>query len=59
MPVFQYPLEVGDTAGQRLERIEAVVDTAVPYTQVNGYLLRSLGHEPTDHGSLSWPTGPL
>ena len=57
MTVFQYPLEAGDTAGQRLERIEAVVDTAVPYTQVKGYLLRSLGHEPTDHEEFELANG--
>ena len=57
MTVFQYPLEVGDTAGQRFERIEAVVDTAASYTQVKGYLLRSLGHEPTDHEEFELANG--
>ena len=57
MTVFQYPLEVGDTAGQRFERIEAVVDTAASYTQVKGSLLRSLGHEPTDHEEFELANG--
>ncbi len=57
MTVFQYPLEAGDTAGQRFERIKAVVDTAASYTQVKGYLLRSLGHEPTDHEEFELANG--
>ena len=59
MTVFQYSLEVGDTSGRRFERIEAVVDTAATHTQVKGYLLRSLGHQPTENAQFELADGTI
>lgn len=46
MITFTYPMEIGDPAGQRLEQIEALVDTGASFTVVPASVLRQLGVAP-------------
>ncbi|MSQ40513.1 MAG: hypothetical protein EXR55_02400 [Dehalococcoidia bacterium] len=44
MGVFRYPLEVLNSDGTRVERLEAWVDSGASYTWVPGSLFHRLGH---------------
>ena len=48
MGCFQYPIEIGDPAGQRFTRLDALVDTGASYTLAPASILRRLGVEPTE-----------
>ena len=43
MGMFSVPVEIGDAAGMRWERIEALVDTGAAYSLVPGEILERLG----------------
>ena len=43
MGCFQYPIEIGDPAGQRFMRLDALVDTGASYTLAPASLLTRLG----------------
>jgi clan AA aspartic protease len=51
MGTFRVQLEVGHPAGERLERIEALVDTGATYTVLPPALLERLGVQPEEE----WP----
>src|SRR5437016_5328988 len=46
MGTFRVAVEIGDTAGERWETIEALVDTGTTCTTVSAALLRRLGVTP-------------
>jgi len=46
MGTFRVEIEIGDAAGERWERVEALVDTGATYTTVPAELLRRLGVTP-------------
>ena len=48
MSCFQYPIEIGDPAGQRFTQLNALVDTGASYTLAPASLLRRLGVERTE-----------
>ena len=48
MGCFQYPIEIGDPAGQRFTRLNALVDTDASYTLAPASILRRMGVEPTE-----------
>ena len=48
MGCFQYPIEIGDPAGQRFTRLDALVDTGASYTLAPASLLTRMGVEPTE-----------
>jgi len=48
MGSFRVSIEIGDLAGQRFERIEALVDTGATYTWVPRDVLQRLGLEPEE-----------
>ena len=43
MGCFQYPIEIGDPAGKRFTRLNALVDTGASYTLAPASLLARLG----------------
>ena len=47
MTTFRYSIEIGDSAGQRFETVEAWVDTGASYSMVPRSILQHLGHSPT------------
>ena len=47
MTTFRYPIEIGDSAGQRFQTVEAWVDTGASYTLMPTDILDHLGHAPT------------
>ncbi len=47
MTTFRYSIQIGDSAGQRFETVEAWVDTGASYTLAPADLLEHLGHAPT------------
>ena len=46
MGTFRVDIEIGDPAGQRYEKVEALVDTGATYTMVPAPLLERLGVVP-------------
>ncbi len=48
MGTFYHEMQVLSANGDRVETIDALVDTGASYSQVPGSLLRSLGISPTD-----------
>lgn len=48
MGSFRVPIEIGDPAGGRFERMDALVDTGSTYTWVSRDLLEQLGVHPTE-----------
>src|SRR5712692_6603891 len=42
MSTFSYPIEIGDSTGERFERIEALVDTGASFTVVPASMLARL-----------------
>ena len=48
MGTFTVEIEVGDPAGDRFERVEALVDTGATYTLLPASFLESLGVAPID-----------
>lgn len=48
MGCFRYPIEIGDPAGQRFTRMNALVDTGASYTLAPASLLARLGVEPIE-----------
>lgn len=48
MGTFRIPLEVGDSAGQRWQSVEALVDTGSSYSILPSTLLEGLGVTPHD-----------
>src|SRR5712692_4541616 len=48
MGTFRVSIEVGDLAGERFERLEALVDTGATYTWVPRTLLEALGVRPEE-----------
>ena len=59
MSIFRFPVEVLDSSGERLERVEAWVDTSASYTLVPGTLLESLGHTPGHHLQFTLADGSI
>ena len=57
MGIFSVPVEVGDPAGRRFERIEALVDTGATFTIVPAPILYRLGVEPQKSGSFELADG--
>ena len=43
MSTFAVPIELGDRAGERWERLEALVDTGASYSSIPGDILERLG----------------
>jgi clan AA aspartic protease len=48
MGSFRVPIEIGDPAGSRFEKVEALVDTGSTYTWVSRELLERLGIHPDE-----------
>ncbi len=48
MVAFTIPIEIGDPAGRRFERLDALVDTGATFTVVPASLLNALGVEPNE-----------
>ena len=48
MGCFQYPIEIGDPAGRRFRRLDALVDTGASYTLAPASLLARLGVQRTE-----------
>ena len=48
MGTFNWPIEIRSADGQRVERVEALVDTGSSYTILPTDFLRRLGIQPTD-----------
>ena len=65
MGTFKVDVEIGDPAGQRFERLEALVDTGSTYSMFPAEILRRLGVEPhrtstfelADGSQREWPIG--
>ena len=49
MSTFRYPIEIGDPARQRFERIEAWVDTGASYSLMPRDILHRLGYSPSHY----------
>ncbi len=48
MGTFSVEIEIGDAAGRRYRRLEALVDTGATYLVVPGDVLAALGVQPTE-----------
>ena len=59
MTVFRYPIEIGDAARQRFERVEARVDTGASYTLAPRAVLEELGHTPTHRQPFRLANGSI
>ena len=57
MGCFQYPIEIGDPAGQRFTRLNALVDTGASYTLAPASLLRRLGVQRTETAVFAMADG--
>ena len=47
MTTFQYPIEIGDPAGEHFETLQARVDTGAGYSLVPQAIMDNLGRSPT------------
>jgi len=52
MGTFRVPVEIGNSSGERYERVEALADTGATYTSVPGSLLQRLGVERRDRATF-------
>ena len=59
MTTFQYPIEIGDQAGEHFKLLQAWVDTGASYTLVPQAILESLGHSPTHHRPFRLANGSV
>lgn len=57
MGTFRVELEIGDPAGRRFERVEALVDSGATYTTLSRSLLIRLGVELLSRGSFALADG--
>ncbi len=57
MGVFNVPIEIGDPAGKRFERLDAIVDTGATFTMVPAGILRNLGVETEEGGEFELADG--
>jgi predicted aspartyl protease len=56
---FRFPIEIGDTSGERFEELRPWVDTGALYTQVPTSILESLGHTPSGRRRLRLADGSI
>ena len=54
---FTVPIEIGDTHGERFERLDALVDTGATTTVIPGAILKRLGILPTKHETFEYAGG--
>ena len=59
MSTFRYPIEVGDAAQQRFQRLEAWVDTGASHTLIPRPLLAGLGYSPAFRRSFRQADGSV
>jgi len=59
MTTLRYSIQIGDSAGQRFETVEAWVDTGASYTLVPAYILDHLGHAPTHRRPFRMADGSI
>ena len=59
MSTIRYPIEVGDAAQQRFERLEAWVDTGASHTLIPRPLLAGLGYSPAFRRSFRLADGSV
>ena len=64
---FRYPVEIGDSKGERFEELRPWVDTGALYSQFPAQILERLGHRPNttrrfrlaNGAVVEWPIGEV